>query len=70
MDIASLPQLISTVGFPIVMCLSMLWYIKDITEKRNLEVEKFTNAINRNTIILQKLYDKFKFDLNLDEREE
>ena len=51
MDIASLPQLISTVGFPIVMCLSMLWYIKDITEKRNLEVEKFTNAINRNTII-------------------
>lgn len=70
MDISSLPQLISTIGFPIVMCLSMLWYIKDITEKRNLEVEKFTNAINRNTIILQKLCDKFKFDLNIDESED
>lgn len=49
---------ITTVGFPIVMCCILLWYIIDITKKHKEESEKFTEALNRNTLVMQKLCDK------------
>lgn len=57
MGISDVVQIISTVGFPIAMCLALLWYIKDITEKHKEETEKFTDALNNNTLVLQKLCD-------------
>ena len=57
MNISDIVQIISTVGFPIAMCLALLWYIKDITEKHKEETEKFTDALNNNTLVLQKLCD-------------
>lgn len=57
MSISDIVQFISTVGFPIAMCLALLWYIKDITEKHKEETEKFTDALNNNTLVLQKLCD-------------
>lgn len=57
MGIGDVVQIISTVGFPIAMCLALLWYIKDITEKHKEETEKFTDALNNNTLVLQKLCD-------------
>lgn len=57
MDIATVLQAVSSVGFPIVMCLVLLWYIKDISEKHKEETLKFTDALNKNTIVLQKLCD-------------
>lgn len=57
MGIGDIVQIISTVGFPIAMCLALLWYIKDITEKHKEETEKFTDALNNNTLVLQKLCD-------------
>lgn len=57
MDFATIMQAISTIGFPIVMCLVLLWYIADITEKHKSETEQFTEALNKNTIVLQKLCD-------------
>lgn len=64
-------QLISTVGFPIVCCLLLGWYIKYSTDKEREERTKtnqehkeesqaFTTAINNNTIALQKLCDKLE----------
>lgn len=64
-------QLISTVGFPIVCCLLLGWYIKYSTDKEReerAEMQKehkeesqaFTTAINNNTIALQKLCDKLE----------
>lgn len=61
-------QLISTVGFPIVMCGAMGWYVKhisdqhrdDMTNERNQhaeEVKATTDAINNNTLAIQKLTD-------------
>lgn len=60
--------LISTVGFPIVMCGAMGWYVKhvsdqhreDMTAERNQhadEVKATTDAINNNTLAIQKLTD-------------
>ena len=57
MDIGSITQIISTVGFPIAMCVSLLWYIKDMGDKHKQETEKFTEALNNNTLVLQKLCD-------------
>ena len=48
-------QLISSVGFPIAACVGMAWYVKYTTDQHNKEI---TEALNNNTIALQKLVDK------------
>lgn len=57
MDAATITQIVSTVGFPIAMCVALLWYIKEISDKHKQETEKFTEALNNNTLVLQKLCD-------------
>ena len=57
MDVSSIAQIISTVGFPIAMCVALLWYNKDMSVKHKEETEKFTEALNNNTLVLQKLCD-------------
>lgn len=57
MDFNVIMQAISTVGFPIVMCLVFAWYIKYLNEGHKEETEKFTDALNANTLVLQKLCD-------------
>lgn len=60
MDFATILQAISTVGFPIAMCVMLLWYTKEQGERHREESEKFTEALNRNTLVLQKLCDKME----------
>ena len=57
MDVGTIVQIISTVGFPIAMCVALLWHIQDIADKHKQETEKFTEALNNNTLVLQKLCD-------------
>lgn len=65
--------IISTVGFPIVACLGMGWYVKyqtdmnnknveQIRKEHNQEVQKMTEALNNNTLALQRLVDKLDKD--------
>lgn len=58
----SIIQAISTVGFPIVMCLVLLYYVYQLTSQHKEETEKFTNALNTNTLVLQKLCDKLDIE--------
>lgn len=51
-------QMISSVGFPIVMCVIMFKYTYDLNTQHKEESEKFTEALNANTLVLQKLCDK------------
>ena len=53
-----LSTLISTLGFPIGMCLIMCYYINKINEAHKEEIDKFAEALNNNTVVLQKLCDK------------
>ena len=62
MDVNALTQIITTVGFPIAMCIALLWHIKNITEERRKETQQFTEALNKNTIVLQKLCDKMNVE--------
>ena len=55
-------------AFPIVMCVLMAWYVKyvqdnyrtdiaDINEKHKQEMDQLTEALNNNTLAIQKLTD-------------
>lgn len=57
-----LETLITTVGFPIAMCLLFAWYIykrdeKDINKdlEHKQEVDKLSEAITNNTIVMEKI---------------
>ena len=50
-------QAITTVGFPIVMCLCLAWYCMKLAESHKAETDKFTTVLNENTLVLQKLCD-------------
>lgn len=71
MDANTIITVISTVGFPIVMCGAMAWYVKYVTDKHREEVnilneqhkkemEEVTTAINNNTIALTKLCERME----------
>lgn len=61
-------QMVTTVGFPIAMCLILAWYVKTrdeahteqinrITEMHKEEARTMTEALQNNTLTVQKLVD-------------
>ena len=69
MDANEIIALIQSVGFPIVMCGLMAWYVKYITDKNREEIteereahkqemSQVITAINNNTIVIEKLIAK------------
>lgn len=67
MDVNTITQLITGVGFPVAVCLICFWYINRQEEAHKEEVTKLTNAINNNTLIMQKLCDKLGVSANADD---
>lgn len=76
MDINSIVTVISSVGFPIVACIGLGWYVKYQTDNNNKEVSemrrehqeeiaKVTDALNNNTLALQKLCDRLDTKLEV-----
>lgn len=68
MDVGSITQLITAVGFPIAACFLMGYYIKTQTDNYRADVSqlqtqhreemlKVTEAVNNNTLALTKLAD-------------
>lgn len=69
MDVNSISEVISTVGFPIVCFLLCGYYVKYREDKNDEKYDKLNNqhddemrqivaALNNNTVALQKLADK------------
>lgn len=58
MDFTTVVQAIANVGFPIAVALMCFWYIKSSAEAHKQEIDKLSEAVNNNTLALQKLYDK------------
>lgn len=58
MGVQELTAIISTVGFPICVCLICFWYINKQQEAHKQETDKLAEALNNNTIVMQKLVDK------------
>lgn len=68
MDFQAILTAVTTVGFPIVCCIIMMWYVKyssdksreelaNLNAKHKEEMTEVTSAINNNTLALQKLCD-------------
>ena len=55
MDISAIAQLISTIGFPIAMCIYLLVYIKSFDEKYCEKLDSMAKAIENNTLAITKL---------------
>ncbi len=58
MDAQAIINFISTLGFPITVCLVCFWYINKQQERHKEETDKLAEALNNNTIVMQKLVDK------------
>lgn len=65
MDLSAITNLISSIGFPIVMCIIMMWYIKymndkDLEERKNYytELNDVKQAIDNNTQVITQLITK------------
>lgn len=50
--------IITNLGFPIAICIMLMWYIRELINKHETETKEFTQALNNNTLVLQKLCDK------------
>lgn len=69
MDANVIITMIGSLGFPIVACIGMAIFfrevnknyredIKELSSNHKNEMDKVTEAINNNTIVVQKLIDK------------
>lgn len=60
MEISTITQFVSAVGFPIVMCIALLKMNSDKEKTQREESKEFTTALNNNTLVIQKLTDKLE----------
>ena len=60
MDSNVITQLIGSLGFPIMVAIACFWYINKQTEQHKAEIDKMSEAVNNNTLVLQKLLDKWE----------
>ncbi len=53
----NIAQLVSTLGFPIAVCVYMFYSQEKERERHREETEKLTDALNNNTLVIQSLKD-------------
>lgn len=63
MNLSDIGTLIGSVGFPIVACCGMGWYI-------NNTMQKFTDTMQKNTTALEKLLTVLRKDESNDGKDE
>lgn len=58
MEATSIIQVVSNVGFPIAMSILLMFYMRENDQKHDEEVKNLREAIENNTIVMNKLIDK------------
>ncbi len=58
MDVQMITNLISSMGFPIVCCVFLWKYV-------NTTMKEFTDTMNHNTTMIEKLIDRLDLELSL-----
>lgn len=64
MDANSIITLVSTLGFPIVMCGALFWYMIKQNEQHSTESREIRDAVNELKIAIVELTDRLKEDKN------
>ena len=66
MDANTIVTLIGSLGFPICACIGLGWFVtselRAMRSDHKEEMAKMTEAVNNNTIVIQKLVDKMGGD--------
>ena len=58
MGVNDVVTIISTVGFPIAACVVLFWQIDEMRKSHKEEMDGVKEALNNNTLVVQKLVDK------------
>lgn len=66
MDVNAITQIISSMGFPVAVCLICFWYINKQSEEHKAEIDELTKALNNNTLVMQRLADSLKQEVPTD----
>lgn len=68
MDITGITQLISSLGFPIVVCGVLFWYLTKEREAHKEEINTLTKTLEDNTKVLSELSTLLKTFLTNEKR--
>lgn len=55
MDIDSVAQLVSNVGFPVAVCIALFFYMEKQNERHQQETDKLNETVQSNTKVLTEL---------------
>ena len=55
---AGIISAISTVGFPIVMCGALFWYIQKENAANRDKIDKLSDVLSANTAVISKLLER------------
>lgn len=55
MDMTAITQFIGSVGFPIVCCVGLFWYITKITDQHKEEMNTMRQSLEANTTVLTEI---------------
>lgn len=58
MDFNAFTQIISSVGFPIAMCVYIMYTMQKQTESHKTEIDELRKTIENNTVAIVKLIEK------------
>ena len=66
MDANTIITLVGSLGFPICACIGLGWFVtselRSMRSDHKEEMAKMTEAVNNNTMVIQKLVDKMGDD--------
>lgn len=60
MDLQVITTLIGSLGFPIVCCIALFWYLTKTANLHKEEMTKMSEAINNNTNVMNQLISKLE----------
>lgn len=58
MEVSEITQLISTLGFPVVGCAALFWYMLKQGDRHAEEITQLKQTIDNNTLAITKLLDR------------
>lgn len=61
MDAQMIFTAIGSLGFPIVACCVLFWYLNEERKSHAIEIKELRKSLDRNTAILEKLKDIIQF---------
>ena len=64
MDANAIISLVGTLGFPIVMCGALFWYMIKQNEQHSTESREMRDAINELKLAIVELTDRLRGDAN------